>query len=335
MGDAEERESTLPRLLDLIPDGKEWEAREARGEGRSRNTGFGSEEDRKLELKLGLPGLIEEETATVSRHEGIQRERPALSLCCFREPSKPTTNTTTTGTKRVFLDTIEAKTEGCDKQKQQARAGCGNELALEQKIAVVSERKKGCCAPPSHAPPAASVRNRPQAQGRGASARAVGWPPIGSFRRNLANGSSSKQSTGQQKGEASTKEKVTCIKNPLVKINMDGIPIGRKVNLAAYDSYERLSLAVKELFQGFLEAQKDLSSAESGQLRADEKIFSQLLNGSGEYTLVYEDNEGDRMLVGDVPWNVFVSTAKRLRVLRSSELSHGLVGVSPRRVQNC
>lgn len=24
--------------------------------------------------------------------------------------------------------------------------------------------------------------------------------------------------------------------------------------------------------------------------------------GSGEYTLVYEDNEGDRILVGDVPW---------------------------------
>ena len=111
MGDSKGRE-TLPRLLDLIPDGKEREAREARGEGRSRNTGFGSEEDRKLELKLGLPGLVEEETATVSRHEVIQRERPALSLCCFREPSKPTTNTTTTGTKRVFLDTIEAKTEG-------------------------------------------------------------------------------------------------------------------------------------------------------------------------------------------------------------------------------
>ncbi|CAL4974138.1 unnamed protein product [Urochloa decumbens] len=337
MGDSKGRE-TLPRLLDLIPDGKEWKARGAQGEGRSRNTGFGSEEDRKLELKLGLPGLIEEETATVSRHEGIQRESPALSLCRFREPSKPSTNTTTTGTKRVFLDTIEVKTEGCDEQKQQARAGCGNESepAPEQKILAVSERKKGCCPPPSHAPPAASVRNRPQAQERGASAPVVGWPPIRSFRRNLANGSSSKQSIGPQKDQASTKEKLTCTKNPLIKINMDGIPIGRKVNLAAYDSYEKLSLAVKELFHGFLQAaQKDLSCAESPQLGADGKIFSQLLNGSGEYTLVYEDNEGDKMLVGDVPWNVFVSTAKRLRVLRSSELSRGLIGVAPRRVPNC
>jgi auxin-responsive protein IAA len=32
---------------------------------------------------------------------------------------------------------------------------------------------------------------------------------------------------------------------------MDGIPIGRKVDLGAYDSYERLSLHVKELFHGF------------------------------------------------------------------------------------
>lgn len=105
MGDSKERE-TIPRLLDLIPDGKEWKAREeAQGAGRSTNTSFGSEEDRKLELKLGLPGLIEE-TAAASRHEGTQRHS------CFRETSKPTTNTTNTGTKRVFLDTINAKTEG-------------------------------------------------------------------------------------------------------------------------------------------------------------------------------------------------------------------------------
>jgi hypothetical protein len=52
----------------------------------------------------------------------------------------------------------------------------------------------------------------------------------------------------------------------------------------------------------YVAAQKNVSSAENAQLGADEKIFSQLLNGSGEYTLVYEDNEGDKMLVGDVPW---------------------------------
>lgn len=33
-----------------------------------------------------------------------------------------------------------------------------------------------------------------------------------------------------------------------------------------------------------------------------EKVICALLDGSGEYTLVYKDNEGGRMLVGDVPW---------------------------------
>ncbi|XP_066309620.1 auxin-responsive protein IAA6-like isoform X2 [Miscanthus floridulus] len=338
MGDSKAREP-LPRLLDLIPDGKQWKGREAQGAGRSRNTGFGSEEDKQLELKLGPPGLLKEGTtaAAASRDEGIRREIPALSLGCFpHKPSKPAVNTTATGTKRGFLDTIEAKTEGRDEQKQQAGAGCGNELALDEKIPAASERKKGFCPPTSqHAPPAATVHNRPHAQGRRPSAPVVGWPPVRSFRRNLAHGGSSKQSTEPHNSEASMKEKLACKKNPLVKINMDGIPIGRKVDLGAYDSYERLSLGVKELFHGFLEAQKDLSSAGSTQLGATEKIFSQLLDGSGEYTLVYEDNEGDRMLVGDVPWNVFVSTAKRLRVLRSSELSHGLIAVAPRRGPDC
>ncbi|XP_062206810.1 auxin-responsive protein IAA6-like isoform X2 [Phragmites australis] len=338
MEDSKTRE-TLPRLLDLIPDEKEWKEREAQGPGRSRNTGFGDDEDKNLELKLGLPGLIEEKITAVPRDKGILQESPVLSLGYFPNPSKSTINTTTTGTKRGFLDTVEAKAEGCNEQKQQVRAGCANELALEEKIAAAGERKKGCCPPPpSHAPPAASVRNsgnRTQAQGRGASAPVVGWPPIRSFRRNLANSSSSKQTPEPPNGETSVKTKLTSKKNPLVKINMDGIPIGRKVDLAAYDSYEKLSVAVKELFHGFLEAQKDISGAESAWHGADEKIFSQLLDGSGEYTLAYEDNEGDMMLVRDVPWNAFISTAKRLRVLRSSELSHGLIGAALRRVANC
>lgn len=34
----------------------------------------------------------------------------------------------------------------------------------------------------------------------------------------------------------------------------------------------------------------------------EKHVLIGLLDGSGEYTLVYEDDEGDRMLVGDVPW---------------------------------
>lgn len=43
-----------------------------------------------------------------------------------------------------------------------------------------------------------------------------------------------------------------------VKINMNGVPIGRKVDLNAYDSYEKLSTAVDELFRGLLAGLKSL-----------------------------------------------------------------------------
>lgn len=84
----------------------------------------------------------------------------------------------------------------------------------------------------------------------------MGWPPIRSFRKNLASSSSSKPSTESQNlvqnkipGE---KPVETSGKGLFVKINMDGVPIGRKVDLKAYDSYEKLSSAVDELFRGLL-----------------------------------------------------------------------------------
>ena len=84
----------------------------------------------------------------------------------------------------------------------------------------------------------------------------MGWPPIRSFRKNLASSSSSKPATESQdvvpnkiSGE---KPAEICKKGLFVKINMDGVPIGRKVDLKAYDSYEKLSSAVDELFRDLL-----------------------------------------------------------------------------------
>ncbi|KAL8147656.1 hypothetical protein AgCh_005107 [Apium graveolens] len=71
----------------------------------------------------------------------------------------------------------------------------------------------------------------------------VGWPPIRSFRKNIASGYAPK----------------------------------------------------------LLAAQND-PSINNIQYSQAEKSITGLLDGSGEYTLVYEDNEGDIMLVGDVPW---------------------------------
>jgi len=49
-------------------------------------------------------------------------------------------------------------------------------------------------------------------------------------------------------------------------------------------------------------AQRDSSCNGIMNKQEGEKAIMGVLDGSGEYKLVYEDNEGDRMLVGDVPW---------------------------------
>ncbi|XP_073038100.1 auxin-responsive protein IAA26-like [Primulina eburnea] len=172
-----------------------------------------------------------------------------------------------------------------------------------------------------------AVHNSNSAQKRTAPAPApvVGWPPLRSFRKNLVSGSSSKPASESPTAGltklSDQKHMKNCPKSPFVKINMDGVPIGRKVDLKAYDSYEKLAIAVDELFRGLLAVQRGTCAGGIKNKENEGKgAIGGLLDGSGEYTLVYEDNEGDRMLVGDVPWHMLVSTVKRLRVLKSSEL---------------
>nr|GMC77496.1 auxin-responsive protein IAA26-like [Ipomoea batatas] len=125
-------------------------------------------------------------------------------------------------------------------------------------------------------------------QKRSAPSSVVGWPPIRSSRKNRASSSFLKPSSESQNLVESSQ------KGLFVKINMDGVPIGRKVDLKACDSYKKLSSAVDELFSGLLAAQNGYK--EGG------KVFASLLDGRGEYALIYEDNEGDRKLVKDVQW---------------------------------
>uniref|UniRef100_A0A0A8XN49 Auxin-responsive protein n=1 Tax=Arundo donax TaxID=35708 RepID=A0A0A8XN49_ARUDO len=130
----------------------------------------------------------------------------------------------------------------------------------------------------------------------------VGWPPVRSFRRNLASSrpppqsSSAHQDGGAKDGSAERGQG-----GLFVKINMDGVPIGRKVDLRAYGGYAELSAAVGKLFRGLLAAQRDPAAAAADKF-FEEEVELGMDGGSGEYTLVYEDEEGDRVLVGDVPW---------------------------------
>jgi len=284
-----------PKLLDLIPNDRGWGVK---GKGRQReiNGGFCVKEEKKLELRLGLPG---EEDWNVNREktEGLcANVKPSLSLGLFGSQIKQ-----------------EGLVNGAV-QKLHAKA--------EKQTSIVERKAIAHAATPPAATPAPS-------NSRAANAPVVGWPPVRSFRRNLA--STSKTLLEPQKGASGTSAKFdNSTKGFFVKINMDGVPIGRKIDLKAYGSYDKLSSAVDQLFRGLLADQR----AEIGtEKNVEEKgrAIKGLLDGSGEYTLVYEDDEGDKMLVGDVPWEMFVSTAKRLRVLKSSDLSASTLRTTSRK----
>uniref|UniRef100_A0A7N0VI58 Auxin-responsive protein n=1 Tax=Kalanchoe fedtschenkoi TaxID=63787 RepID=A0A7N0VI58_KALFE len=132
-----------------------------------------------------------------------------------------------------------------------------------------------------------------------AKAQVVGWPPIRSFRKNSMATAIAKNSTEPD----ATKTPSTCL---YVKVSMDGAPYLRKVDLKLYNNYSDLSLALKTMFSCFpADGLTDTHLSDSP-------------HGS-ECVLTYEDKDGDWMLVGDVPWDMFTSTCKRLRIMKGSE----------------
>lgn len=87
-----------------------------------------------------------------------------------------------------------------------------------------------------------------------------------------------------------------------VKVSMDGAPYLRKIDLKTYKNYPELLKALENLFKFTI-----------GEYNEREGY-----KGSGVVP-TYEDKDGDWMLVGDVPWDMFSSSCKRLRIMKGSD----------------
>ncbi|KAG6593084.1 Auxin-induced protein AUX28, partial [Cucurbita argyrosperma subsp. sororia] len=135
-----------------------------------------------------------------------------------------------------------------------------------------------------------------------AKAQVVGWPPVRSFRKNnmLA----------------------------FVKVSMDGAPYLRKVDLKMYKSYKQLSDGLATMFGSFTTI-GNCGSQEMKDFMNESKLIN-LLSDS-DYVPTYEDKDGDWMLVGDVPWEMFVESCKRLRIMKGKEA----IGLAPRAMEKC
>ncbi|CAM0949073.1 unnamed protein product [Alopecurus aequalis] len=147
----------------------------------------------------------------------------------------------------------------------------------------------------------------PAEKPRAPKAQVVGWPPVRSFRKNILAEKSSPAAA-------------------FVKVSMDGAPYLRKVDLKMYKTYQDLSKALEKMFSSFTIG----NCGSQGMNGMNESKLMDLLNGS-EYVPTYEDKDGDWMLVGDVPWDMFVESCKRLRIMKGSEA----IGLAPRAMEKC
>ncbi|XP_075487432.1 auxin-induced protein 22D-like isoform X1 [Primulina tabacum] len=114
----------------------------------------------------------------------------------------------------------------------------------------------------------------------------VGWPPVRSCRK----------SNVQMKKHSQSEPGI------YVKVSMDGAPYLRKIDLKVYEGYSQLLQALENMFK--------LSIGKCSEREG--------YKGS-EYSTAYEDKDGDLMLVGDVPWDMFKSSCKKLRIVKGSE----------------
>lgn len=144
-----------------------------------------------------------------------------------------------------------------------------------------------------------------------AKAQVVGWPPIRSFRKNtLATNSKTSEEVDGKPGRPVPH---------FVKVSMDGAPYLRKVDLGSYSSYKELSSALQKMFSFTLGQCKEILS--------ETKLRD--ISHASEYVTTYEDKDGDWMLVGDVPWEMFAGSCKRLKIMKGSDA----IGLSPRAME--
>ncbi|XP_071704515.1 auxin-responsive protein IAA14-like [Rutidosis leptorrhynchoides] len=150
-------------------------------------------------------------------------------------------------------------------------------------------------------------------------AQVVGWPPVRNYRKNAIMAQKSNTTDELEKGAMGA---------VFVKVSMDGAPYLRKVDLNMYKTYQELSDALAKMFSSFTTKG---NYGKQGMIDfMNEGKLMDVLN-SCEYVPSYRDKDGNWMLVGDVPWQMFVDSCKRLRIMKGSDA----IGLAPRAMEKC
>ncbi|KAL1534942.1 Arf GTPase arf1 [Salvia divinorum] len=81
------------------------------------------------------------------------------------------------------------------------------------------------------------------------------------------------------------------------KVHMQGIAVGRAVDLTRFDCYEDLLKKLEEMFE----------------------IIGELSGSTKKWQVVYTDDEDDMMMVGDDPWHEFCTMVKKIYIYTIEE----------------
>lgn len=87
-----------------------------------------------------------------------------------------------------------------------------------------------------------------------------------------------------------------------VKVNMDGVVVGRKVCMLDHSNYSSLAFQLEDMF-----GRQSVSGL-------------RLFQAGSEYCLFYKDRDEQWRTAGDVSWKEFVDSVKRLRIVRRNEI---------------
>ncbi|XP_010463449.1 PREDICTED: auxin-responsive protein IAA9-like isoform X1 [Camelina sativa] len=253
------------------------------------------------ELTLGLPGSQARDTDLNLMKNSVKLdEKPFFPLLPSKdEICSSSQKNNASGNKRGFSDTMD--------QFAEAKSSVYTEKnwMFPEAAATKSVTKKDV---PQSIPKGQSSTTNNSSSPPAAKAQIVGWPPVRSYRKNtLATTCKNSDEVDGRPGSGAL----------FVKVSMDGAPYLRKVDLRSYTNYGELSSALEKMFTTFTLGQCGSNGAAGKDMLSETKL-KDLLNGK-DYVLTYEDKDGDWMLVGDVPWEMFIDVCKKLKIMKGCD----------------
>ncbi|CAN6362763.1 unnamed protein product [Urochloa humidicola] len=102
-----------------------------------------------------------------------------------------------------------------------------------------------------------------------------------------------------------------------VKVFMQGGVIGRKVNLATHQNYASLSFTLKRLGHNYSMPSCELNGLVNNE---DDGALD-----DNNFILFYDNVDGDRFFLGEVPWEDFVISAKRIYIVPVEQQQENVV----------